>query len=559
VQSVGRYQIESEIGRGAMGVVYRAHDPALGRTVAIKTIHLTDVTDEASRQRTTERLLREAQAAGTLSHPHIVTVFDVLQQDEFAYIVMEFVPGSSLEEVLGRGTVLDRNELLLYVRQVAEALDYAHRKGIIHRDIKPANILIAASSADAERSAKITDFGIAKSISHDATQSVALTGTPSYMAPEQIEGTMVDGRADQFSLAVVIYELLTGKKPFEGDTLPALLRKICFEEPIPVEQVNANLSRTIGKVLMRALAKRPESRFASVSDFAGALSIALAEGAPAATKTTAIDPALFESEPKPARNTRRLALVVFLCFVVAAAIVFIARLNSGSPVPVQVLETRSAPVTPAPQDRAAPKSTPAAPPPEAAKAAAPPGGKDSTTATSTTATSTAPRAGAPAASKGEPRSSPNLARGVIVPSIPPAQLGTSTADVDLISQPAGAQIVVDGRGDATCHAPCTMALVTGRHTLTAQMNGYATARRIFVLPETRTLYIPLSASSGALVLTSIPPGASVSVDGRNMGRTPITLHLTPGVHDILLVNGSQQHQERVNIEAETFQARSIRW
>ncbi|MBV8865405.1 MAG: serine/threonine protein kinase, partial [Acidobacteriaceae bacterium] len=214
---VGRYQIAGEIGRGAMGVVYKALDPAIGRTVAIKTIHLTDAT-EAERQSVGERLLREARSAGTLSHPNIVTVYDVLTQDEFAYIVMEFVPGPSLEEIIRQRQLPARDELLLYLRQVAEALDYAHRKGIIHRDVKPANIIISqpdpgAERPPAERLAKITDFGVAKTISHEITQSGSVTGTPSYMSPEQIEGSVVDGRADQFSLGVVVYELLCGRKP----------------------------------------------------------------------------------------------------------------------------------------------------------------------------------------------------------------------------------------------------------------------------------------------------------------------------------------------------------
>jgi serine/threonine-protein kinase len=541
VQSVGRYQIESEIGRGAMGIVYKAHDPTLGRTVAIKTIHLTTVTDSAERERVTDRLLREAQAAGTLSHPHIVTVFDVLHENDFAYIVMEYVAGSSLAEMLANVQLPDRGELLVWLRQVAEALDYAHRKGIIHRDVKPANILITASSGETPRSAKITDFGIAKPISQETTHSGTLIGTPSYMAPEQIEGTAVGDRADQFALGVVAYQALCGRKPFEAESVPGLLHKICSEEPRAISNINPALSSTVNKVLARALAKRPGDRFPSVSDFVGALSIALAENEPAPGRTTVLVGEPPEPSPAAGSSSRKLALVVVLCFAVAAAAVFIVRLNSGQSVPVQVLETKSAPATPPPAPAPAQTTQPAS---SAAKAPA-------SAAPKRAASEARPPAAAPA--------SVSRPRGVIVPASSGAQLGISTADVDLVSEPSGAHIVVDGRSDASCNSPCTMALTTGRHTLTAQLNGYATARRIFNLPETRTLYIPLERSSGTLVLTSIPNGASVSVDGQLYGQTPITLHLSPGIHQIVLTRGALEHHERVNVEADGFDARTIRW
>src|ERR1700761_2249757 len=227
VKQVGRYQIVEESGRGAMGVVYKALDPAIGRTVAIKTIRLSDLTDPDERRRVHERLLREAQSAGVLSHPNIVTIYDILEQEDFAYVFMEYVNGSSLEKMMRTGNLPQRGELLDYLRQVAAALDYAHRKGIVHREIKPANIIISESAPGAERLAKIADFGVAKFVSHEMTHSGAMIGTPSYMSPEQIQGMTVDGQSDQFSLAVLVYELLCGEKPFTGETLPALFYAIC--------------------------------------------------------------------------------------------------------------------------------------------------------------------------------------------------------------------------------------------------------------------------------------------------------------------------------------------
>lgn len=572
---VGRYQIAGEIGRGAMGIVYKALDPALGRTVAIKTIQLTDLTDADTRQRTAERLLREAQLAGTLSHPNIVTVYDVLTQNEYAYIVMEFVPGPSLEEMIRQRNLPNREALLLYLRQIAEALDYAHRKGVIHRDVKPANIILSEAPLEAVRVAKITDFGIAKTVSHEATQAGGMTGTPSYMSPEQIEGHPVDGRTDQFSLGVVIYEILSGTKPFAAETLPALLQMICVEEPTPIETVNPALSPTVGKVLRRALAKKPEDRFASASDLVGALSIAMTEAhqpASAPSYSRPLGEAILDSglstpgesitrsrDPyhdtydfgRQQNNYKKLAVIVLLCFVVAAAIVFMIRLQSGSQIPVPVIETRAGsenqPPTRSNVSRV--KQTPAVP--------------GANTDSSAMPLQESGEAKAPSVSPAQPRAATRHqpTQSAEPSTAPPASATTaaSTSDIDLVSEPAGARIVVDGRSDAACNAPCTMALLTGRHTLTAELRGYATARRIFVLPESNTLYIPLTQSTGILVLNSIPAGLSVSVDGRAQGVTPASLHLSPGIHRIFVSNGAFQHEETVNIEADSFQTKTIRW
>ncbi|HEX7360693.1 MAG TPA: serine/threonine-protein kinase, partial [Bryobacteraceae bacterium] len=230
MKQVGRYQIVEELGRGAMGVVYKALDPAIGRTVAIKTIRLGELPDPEERQRVRERLLREAQAAGILSHPSIVTIYDVLEDTDFDYVVMEFVTGLSFEAMLRSRMLPDRIALLRFLRQVSDALDYAHHKGIVHRDIKPANIIVADAAPGSEPRAKVTDFGVAKFVSHEVTHSGTMIGTPNYMSPEQIQGLTVDGHSDQFSLAVMVYELLGGEKPFEAENLPGLFYKICRQE-----------------------------------------------------------------------------------------------------------------------------------------------------------------------------------------------------------------------------------------------------------------------------------------------------------------------------------------
>jgi serine/threonine-protein kinase len=226
VQQIGRYQIVEELGRGAMGVVYRALDPTIGRTIAIKSIRLSDVSDNSERQRLRDRLIREAQSAGRLSHRNIVTIYDVLEQDGVAHVFMEFVNGPSLEKMMAGYTLPDKVALLHFIREIASGLDYAHRKGIVHRDIKPGNLMLHFDSSSAERIAKITDFGVAKFVSQQMTQAGVMMGTPNYMAPEQILGAEVSGKTDQFALAVVTYEILTGSKAFVADYLPTLFLRI---------------------------------------------------------------------------------------------------------------------------------------------------------------------------------------------------------------------------------------------------------------------------------------------------------------------------------------------
>ncbi|MGA8029907.1 MAG: serine/threonine-protein kinase [Bryobacteraceae bacterium] len=585
MNQVGRYQIVEELGRGAMGVVYKALDPAIGRTIAIKRIRISDLGNPDERQRVRDRLFREAQSAGVLTHPNIVTIYDVLEEEDFAYIFMEFVNGSSLEKMLRKRALPASEDLLNFFRQVSEALDYAHRKGIIHRDIKPANIIISEAAAGTERLAKIADFGVAKFVSHEMTQSGTMIGTPNYMSPEQIQGITVDGRSDQFSLGVVVYEVLSGQKPFAADSLPALFYLICKQDPKPIEQLNSTLSETTGKVLERALAKEPDRRFASCGDFIGALSMTLADFAvwtPAPRVASIVDRGMFDATsadaspsgvseqkngrptPEPAgvviapeRNavdlpsisTRRrrgiqdeeleeprgrsigkkLAIILAFCFLIAAAIVFIVRWNSGPSVPVQVLDSNAGPATPPPPDAtAAAKRSSSKPAPAAAPAHKPPQVKPA---------SAAPPA--PPENKTPPE--------------------PGVADVELLTEPPGAKIILDGETDAACNSPCTISLTDGRHTLTAQLNGYNSAHRIFTVPDDNSLFITLARSMGVLVVTSAPSGSVVFVDGQASGHTPVTLRLPAGSHRLLLTNGSMQHQETIEVANDGFETRSIRW
>src|SRR5690242_11348157 len=269
---IGRYQIVKELGRGAMGVVYQAVDPTIGRHVAIKTIRLGELDDPDERAKLRERLFREARSAGILSHPGIVTIYDMEEQGDVAFIAMEFVDGPTLDQLLSGREPIAREQLMSILRQTAAALDYAHAKGIVHRDIKPANIMIASDGA-----VKITDFGIAKvTTSQQYTQTGTILGTPNYMSPEQVQGLAVTGRADQFSLSVIAFEMLTGDRPFTGEHLTTVVYKIVAEDPPPVQRLNPTLGPQIDAVLRRGLMKKPEGRYGLCIEFVNGLDAACA-------------------------------------------------------------------------------------------------------------------------------------------------------------------------------------------------------------------------------------------------------------------------------------------
>ncbi|MBI4458908.1 MAG: protein kinase [Acidobacteria bacterium] len=253
--TLGRYQIESELGRGAMGIVYRGYDPTIGRAVAIKTILL-----ETSNPDSMRRLRREAQAAGILSHPNIVTVYDAGEENGLFYLAMEMVEGETLHQRLTRGP-MRVEEAILIVEQVGAALDYAHSRKIIHRDIKPANIMLT------EGRAKVMDFGIAKAAGAGITTTGELLGTPSYMSPELIQGKGADQRSDLFSLGAMLYEMLTGAKPFMGDNIGNVFYKILQEEPNAPSSLNPALPASLDTVILRTLAKEPAARYPNCAEF----------------------------------------------------------------------------------------------------------------------------------------------------------------------------------------------------------------------------------------------------------------------------------------------------
>ncbi len=261
---LGKYEVRGTLGKGAMGTVYDGWDPAIDRRVAIKTVHLPDANDPET-QAALARFKREAQAAGRLSHPNIVGVFDYGEMDELAYIVMEFVEGSSLKERLAADERLPLSEALRLMDDVLAGLAYSHARGVVHRDVKPANVMIAQDGR-----AKLADFGIARIESSSMTQAGTVMGTPAYMSPEQFMGQVVDRRTDIYSSGVLLYQLLTGERPFDGG-LTTIMHKALHTVPPRPSELSVTAPPGLDAVVARAMARRPEDRYSSVEDFAWAL------------------------------------------------------------------------------------------------------------------------------------------------------------------------------------------------------------------------------------------------------------------------------------------------
>ena len=543
---IGRYTIECELGRGAMGIALRAIDSAICRTVVIKTIRLAELAEPAERKRLRDRLFHEARSAGMLSHPGIVTIYDVAEEDDIAYIAMEFVNGPTLDRLMSAEPPLEPATLFRILRETAAALDFAHKKGIVHRDIKPANIMIHEDGT-----VKITDFGVAKiAASQLATQGGVVLGTPSYMSPEQALGKPVDGRSDQFSLAVIAYEMLAGEKPFVAEELASLVYKIAHEEPAPLHTLNPNLGWPVEVVLRRAMAKGPAARYASCTEFVSAFESAcqsctgwapIPRGRGQSLPTMAVNIAVVAPSPPPplvppgktnGRGRPRKTVVVAVLSAMATivfmslALIWYAGGPQRGPQPSQLGQQ--------PSDSAAPKRpSPAGP----ALATPEPQVPAVTPESEPPAPATQPEATPPRAP---------LASG------PPASAATAT--VVLRTSPPGASVVLDDAQQLACTTPCSLSVPPGRHTASTTMAGYRPGLRIFRVPEELDLFFYLARSTGQVQVLSDPPGAAILVDERRQTQTtPATLDLPAGKHVIaVLREGSPRNEQEIEVKDSAF-------
>ncbi len=578
---IGRYKIVRELGRGAMGVVYHAIDPNIGRPVAIKTIQFGGGRKPEELQRMRDRLFREARAAGILSHPGIVTIYDVDQQDDLAYIAMEYVDGPTLEQVLSEGAAMPQERMFGILGQTAAALDYAHSKGIVHRDIKPANIMMTADGT-----CKITDFGIAKlTTSEQLTRTGSIVGTPHYMSPEQVQGQGVDGRSDQFSLTVIAYEMLTGEKPYTGEHLTTVVYKIVAEEPVPPRRLNPTLTPAIEGVLRKGLAKRPEQRYKNCQEFSSALEAACASSkgwklmpragmlneptlleAPAAAapsgeagKAAALPPPRHRRRAEATSTTvgapRRGGFLPFLLAVLVAggllALIgwqaapwFLAR-QQGNPAASAAVEEKKPDALPA-QQPAQEQQQAQSQSPAPAPAATPPGADGKTSALGPAESAAAQPAAVPQPKDAQEKA-PETPQGGGRNAVEPARTAGPQA-VFVVSSPAGAMARLEGSPDASCKTPCSLQAAPGKHTVFLNLPGYQTeSRDIFVgTGPLEMTPVTLRAATGTLLLNSAPDGASISINGkRSNSVTPATLALAPGSYTITVEKDGRQSTDTV--------------
>ena len=550
---IGRYQIIGELGRGAMGVVFHAIDPSIGRPVAIKTIRILDINDTQQRNKLRERLFREARSAGVLSHPNIVTIYDMDEFDGLAYIAMAYVNGPTLERILASESAISGAKMLRILRQAAAALDYAHGRGIVHRDVKPGNIM-----TDEDGSVKITDFGIAKiAEGAHATDTRTVAGTPNYMSPEQVQGMPVDGRSDQFSLAVIAYEILTGERPFVGEHLSTIVFKIVAEEPAAAQQLNGTLTDQIDQVLRKGLAKKPEDRYPTCSNFVGALELACAEsrgwktvpaGTASSLPTLAVDqmpgmgPAPRYFEPEPLRDfdeppKRAWLMPLFLSILVVAGVAAVFVYQSGlagqpskpeAPRKAAIAENQPPPDVQPPPEVKAPEETPptaqASPPVDAPPQPVPP---------------------PPAKEEAPP---PQITPD---PRISASRTPSSRLqDIWVTSNPPGAKAVIDGNFSQACYTPCMLHGASGAHQLAISQAGYINEYREVRVGETAidVPQVTLTKPEGTLFLTTNPPGASIRVNGQLLSQlTPAKITRPPGTYSITVEKDGVSRTQDVQV------------
>ncbi len=364
---LGRYEVLHELGRGGMGVVFKANDPAIGRHVAIKTMRLDLWAEGGEQGEAATRFAREAQAIGRLTHPNIVTLYDAQREGDLAYMVMECVYGESLASMLRSGARFSADQVSAIGGQVCDALEHAHAQGVVHRDIKPANLLLQGNGQ-----VKITEFGIASLSTSTLTRSGHAVGTPGYMSPEQIEGRPVDGRSDLFSLGAVLYELACNEKAFPGETVSNVFYRILHTDPIPLHQLNRLSPPALDAAIRKALAKDPDARYARAGEFREALSRLAAHGKGHPSKP-APPPAVPEpaavSPPPSASGSRKLLIAGALAVAAIglAAVLWASRSAAPPPAPV-----RGPPAGAAPSAPTAPGPSPPGPAAPAGGAAAVP-------------------------------------------------------------------------------------------------------------------------------------------------------------------------------------------
>jgi len=582
LKKLGRFQIIEEVGSGGMGVVYKGLDPKINRPVALKVIRtLLSSRKTDQQQQALERFYIEAQAAGQLSHQNIVTIYDVGEEStsegKIVYIAMEFLDGDGLDQYIATDKFSFREKVRI-VRQIAEGLDYAHKREIVHRDVKPANIIITEGNVP-----KLTDFGLARFPDSSLTMSGTILGTPNYMAPEQVQGKKVDARSDFFALSVIFYEMLTTKKPFAGETITTVIYRVVNDDPIPPSRLNQGLPASIDSMIAKALSKSPSERFQSGKEYIKALDDLLASYNSGAMKK----PVARKSHKGGDTTSDHLVGSGFLSgksFVTAAAGMFIAIaavlyffLGTGAerdktnvadigarsgdidtamtepsePEKTGLAET-SPPESESVADEVAPLADQAKPEPGATKAVEPKPAK----AVKSTADKGKQK---PAAPKPEPKKPATSKKVVVikpkpvepvkvVSAKPPASVGSGYLTVK--SKPQNAEVFI---GDKFLGlTPINnLKIKRGKHNLRLAKSGYMPYNKTIELGEKGEFTIsliktdkekgdekhepsPVASKTGTLEILA-PPNSMIVVDGRQYSGGKIKLdNLSPGSHMVYI-------------------------
>ncbi len=581
---LGRFEISGVLGQGAMGVVYLAHDPSIDRPLAIKTIRSEAARDDNAAE-IEARFLKEARLAGRLQHANIVTVYDVGREGDLYFIAMEYVEGRPLTHYLAAPDDLPLSVRVDIIRQAAEALGHAHERGVVHRDMKPGNILVSKDGR-----VKVTDFGIGKFLGaepSDLTRTGQMIGSPAYMSPEQVRGDKIDGRSDLFSLGVVLYELLTGKRPFPGESITTLVYQILHTEPKNPRDIKASLPVSTREVMLRLLAKQPDRRPATANEFIQELEriekfqreseltrradiAAPPPPPPSGPSASAAATTPGPAAPPPRHSRVGLAGVVLAIAVVAVAAVFLLR-ERKTAIPAPPVSVAAAP-TEGPTAAAAPAETPL---PETTAIVLPTPGPeaavDATVGASRLADTPRPRPTA------RPRPSPTAAETKVAAAPPPPPAAPARPEridaayetrgsVRFTSSPDQARLYLDGRyvgiaddwdnrgggralelGKAGTHY--VRMELPGYRTKTFQIDVVADARDSVSIDEEldrydRAPYEKLPAvydrTTSEVEFSVEPPDAGVSEEGRALGQasafgpaSPLKLS-GPAVHDLML-------------------------
>jgi serine/threonine-protein kinase len=592
----GRYDLREELGRGAMGVVFHGFDPMIGRDVAVKTLRLSEAGTGLSREELIGRFQTEARAAGLLTHPNIVVVFDAGEEEGLFYITMEFVEGRSLQTLIDAHQPFSLPRVMKLMEQVCSALDFAHQHNVVHRDIKPANLMLTADDT-----VKITDFGTAKILQFGTAQTAHVMGTPSYMSPEQVKGKPVDGRSDIFSLGVILYELMTGEKPFPGQNITTVIYKIINEEPIPPRSLDSSIHPGLSAVITRALAKDPAARYQNCHELLNALKnyhemvspettvIMAPAGSQAGTgasrpgaqparppnppvnaNSKVADPsaqfmlsvgAEEEAPKKPGGLLLTLILLGIIGFagyrVYPPAVDLWRRAHESADGPVVPAKPEAAPQTSNPDTS---NAKPDAQSVDAPRIAAPaPASPDAPVENAVPQNAPRPLA-VPAASVKAPEPAPaatGSADKSIAPQKPALPAGPSPArqlESKLRSELVGLPFADKVQIQATANALTLSGSLTfaeHRDLLDHLRTVPAGVRVIDDIEFTEAPNAtPAPASAGWIWARSSPPGARILVDGAETGlRTPARLELQPGEHEVRLVRrgfGTAHRNVQVN-------------